>query len=48
MLTGPQGAFPFIPVYWVTFATLRKNCVECWEPNPLSLWDLTSFSITEE
>ena len=47
MLTGPQGAFPFIPVYWGTFNTLRKTYVEGWEPNSLDLLDLTKVSIKE-
>ena len=48
LLTGPDGAFPIIPIHWPAFITLRKTNVEGWEPNLLDQYDLTKVRITED
>jgi oligopeptide transport system substrate-binding protein len=46
MLTGPEGTFPIIPLYWPTLAVLRDADVHGWEPNALGIFDLTKVSIS--
>jgi ABC-type oligopeptide transport system substrate-binding subunit len=46
MLTGPEGAFPVIPLYWPKLVLLRDTNVEGWEPNALGIFDLTKVSIS--
>jgi ABC-type transport system substrate-binding protein len=48
MLTGPSGALPVLPTYWVTFSTMRKPGIEGWRPNLLGQYDFTKVSIADE
>jgi oligopeptide transport system substrate-binding protein len=41
ILTGPDGAFPYIPLFWLTYPVLRKPYVKGWAPNPLGQFDWT-------
>ena len=48
MLTGPRGALPVLPTYWVQFPTMREPGIEGWRPNPLGQYDFTKVSIAAE
>lgn len=47
-LTGPGGALAVIPVFWNTWAILRKDHVRGWEPNPLAQFDYTKVSLERQ
>ena len=44
MLTGSNGALPFIPTYWAALPTLRNPAVEGWKPNLFGRHDFTKVS----
>jgi oligopeptide transport system substrate-binding protein len=46
MLTGSEGAMPYIPVSWSTWVILRDETVKGWEPNLLDQFDFTKVSIS--
>ena len=48
MLTGPSGALPVLPTYWVKLPTMRKPGIEGWRPNLLGQYDFTKVSIADE
>jgi oligopeptide transport system substrate-binding protein len=48
MLTGPSGALPVLPIYWVKLPTMRKPGIVGWRPNLLGQYDLTEVSIADE
>jgi hypothetical protein len=45
MLTGPEGAFPLIPLGWATAPILRRETVHGLELNLLGQFDWTKISI---
>jgi oligopeptide transport system substrate-binding protein len=44
-LTGPEGQFPYIPLYWIVYPILHKENVVDWEPNLLDQFDWTKVRI---
>jgi oligopeptide transport system substrate-binding protein len=44
-LTGPEGAFPYIPLYWIVYPILHKTEVVDWQPNLLDQFDWTAVKI---
>ena len=47
MLTGPNGAFPFIPVYWYTYVTQEAPSVkDSFNVNLLDQFDLSKVRVT--
>jgi oligopeptide transport system substrate-binding protein len=44
-LTGPDGAFPYIPLYWIVYPILHKTYVVGWKPNLLDQFDWTAVRI---
>ncbi len=48
MLTGPEGAFPIIPLTWGTAPILRRETIEGLELNLLGQFDWTKISIEKE
>jgi oligopeptide transport system substrate-binding protein len=47
MLTGPEGAFPLIPINWGTSPILRKESVRGLELNLLGQFDWTKVSVAK-
>ena len=45
LLTGGDGLFPYIPLFWLTYPVLRKPYVTGWAPNPLGQFDWKSVRI---
>ena len=48
LLTGPEGQFPYIPLYWIVYPILHKANVVDWEPNLLDQFDWTKVRIEQE
>jgi len=46
MLTGPNGQFPIIPIYWYTFNDLIRQNVKGLSLNPMDQYDFTKVSVT--
>jgi oligopeptide transport system substrate-binding protein len=44
-LTGPEGQFPYIPLYWIVYPILHKANVVDWKPNLLDQFDWTNVHI---
>jgi oligopeptide transport system substrate-binding protein len=44
-LTGSEGQFPYIPLYWIVYPILHKENVLGWEPNLLDQFDWTKVRI---
>jgi oligopeptide transport system substrate-binding protein len=48
MLFGPDGAVPFIPIYWYTYTALERESVkDSFEINLLNQVDLTQVEVVE-
>jgi oligopeptide transport system substrate-binding protein len=48
MLFGPDGAVPFIPIYWYTYTTLERESVkDTFELNLLNQVDLANVEVVE-
>jgi oligopeptide transport system substrate-binding protein len=47
ILTGPDGEFPYIPIYWDAIPTLRKTYVKNWRANLLDQYDFRPVFIEE-
>jgi oligopeptide transport system substrate-binding protein len=48
MLTGPNGAFPFIPVYWYTYVTQEATSVkDSFNINLLDQFDLSKVRVVQ-
>jgi oligopeptide transport system substrate-binding protein len=46
MLTGPQGAMPFAPIYWYTYTNLERESVkDTFQINPLDQFDLSKVVV---
>lgn len=48
MLTGPESALPYIPLFWLSYPILSDESVTGWEPNLLDQFDWTRVSIAAE
>jgi oligopeptide transport system substrate-binding protein len=44
-LTGEEGAFPYIPLYWIVYPILHKANVVDWKPNLLDQFDWTAVKV---
>jgi oligopeptide transport system substrate-binding protein len=44
-LTGAEGQFPYIPLYWIVYPILHKANVVDWKPNLLDQFDWTAVRI---
>ena len=44
-LTGANGAFPYIPLYWIVYPILHKANVIDWKPNLLDQFDWTKVRL---
>ena len=44
-LTGLEGQFPYIPLYWIVYPILHKANVVDWKPNLLDQFDWTKVHI---
>jgi oligopeptide transport system substrate-binding protein len=47
-LTGAEGQFPYIPLYWIVYPILHGENVVDWEPNLLDQFDWTKVKIEAE
>jgi oligopeptide transport system substrate-binding protein len=47
-LTGSEGQFPYIPLFWIVYPILHKENVVDWEPNLLDQFDWTKVRIDAE
>jgi oligopeptide transport system substrate-binding protein len=46
-LTGAEGAFPYIPLYWIVYPILHKANLVDWKPNLLDQFDWTAVRFEE-
>jgi oligopeptide transport system substrate-binding protein len=46
-LTGAEGQFPYIPLYWIVYPILHKANVVDWKPNLLDQFDWTAVRIED-